>query len=163
MGDELGMDFWTTKSKYGATIQTALDFLMRQDPKGEDISQIFPHVAAIGAAYGDTSGKYAAFLKNHDPNYQSKTYWFYDQPEAFLNAPRSRSKRSVIWTRDDAPAPPLPSKSTAPVPDSIPFECPAVFDDVVEVEIDDGIYVTCDQLRPFYLDNQTANTPPVGA
>lgn len=153
------MNFWTAKSKYGATIQRAVDFLMLQDPKGEDISQIFPHIAAISAAYGDPSGKYAAFLKKHDPNYQSKTYWFYDQPEALSNAPSSLSKRSVIWTREDAPAPPLRSESTAPVQDSIPFECPAVFNDVVEaVEIDNGIFVTCDQLRPFYLDNQVTNT-----
>ena len=50
MGDQLGMNLWTAKSKYGATIQTALDFTMNVNPKGEDISDIIPHVAAVAAA-----------------------------------------------------------------------------------------------------------------
>ena len=32
----------------------------------------------------------------------------------------------------------------------IPFECPAVFALVEEVEIDNEIFVTCDELKPFY-------------
>jgi hypothetical protein len=32
----------------------------------------------------------------------------------------------------------------------IPFECPQVFALVASVEIDDGIFVTCDELRQFY-------------
>jgi hypothetical protein len=32
----------------------------------------------------------------------------------------------------------------------IPFECPAAFLVTQEVEIDNGIFVTCDELKPFY-------------
>jgi hypothetical protein len=38
---------------------------------------------------------------------------------------------------------------TTPTP-PIPFECPAVFTLAEEVEIDNGIFVTCDELKPFY-------------
>lgn len=30
------------------------------------------------------------------------------------------------------------------------FECPAAFADATSVEIDDGIFVTCEELEPFY-------------
>ena len=32
----------------------------------------------------------------------------------------------------------------------IPFECPAVFRDAQETELEDDLFVTCDVLRPFY-------------
>ena len=32
----------------------------------------------------------------------------------------------------------------------MPFECPAAFALAEEVEIDNGIFVTCDELEPFY-------------
>jgi hypothetical protein len=32
----------------------------------------------------------------------------------------------------------------------IPFECPMVFAFALDVEIDNGIFVTCDELRPYY-------------
>ena len=35
---------------------------MGLDPKKEQVSDIFPHVAAVAAAYGDPTGKYQAFL-----------------------------------------------------------------------------------------------------
>ena len=149
LGDQLGVNFWTAKSNHGATIQTALDFAMSQDPRGEDVSDILPHVAAIAAAYGDPTGKYSAFLKQRDLNYKTKSYWFYGQPSALQNAPTSRSKRSVTWKREDA----FDSATTASVPDPAPFVCPAIFDNSKEVEIDNGIFVTCDQLKPFYLSS----------
>jgi hypothetical protein len=139
------------KSTYGATIQTALDYVMSREPHGEDVSQIFPHVASVAAAYGDPTGKYAAFLKQHDPNHTSKSYWFYDQPSALSNAPTSHSKRSVTWKREDAFDP--PESLVNMVPNPAPFVCPAIFDNSKEVEIDNGIFVTCDQLKPFYLDS----------
>jgi hypothetical protein len=127
---------------------------MSRDAKGEDVSQIFPHVAAVAAAYGDPTGKYAAFLKQHVPNYATKPFWFYDQPSALSTAPTSRSKRSVTWKREEPLEDPRSLvKTIAPVPSSVPFECPAVFKNMKEVEIDDGIFVTCDQLRSFYLDS----------
>ncbi len=156
LGDQLGANFWIMKSKYGATMQTALDFLIAQDPKNENSGEIAPHVANIAAAYGDPSGKYAAYLAKHDPSYKSKPYWLYSQPAALSNAPTSRSKRSVVWRREDAPVSPSLPGNAAPVPSTVPFKCPAVFDKVMEVEIDDGIFVTCDQVRPFYVGSQTS-------
>jgi len=156
LGDQLGANFWTMKSKYGATMQTALDFLIAQDPKNENSGEIAPHVANIAAAYGDPSGKYTAFLEKHDPSYKSKPYWLYSQPAALSNAPSSRPKRSVIWRREDAPVSTALTGNASPVPSSVPFQCPAVFNKVMEVEIDNGIFVTCDQLRPFYVGSQTS-------
>jgi hypothetical protein len=40
--------------------------------------------------------------------------------------------------------------ATTPVP-PVPFECPAVFAWAEEVEIDNGIFVTCDELKPLYI------------
>ena len=121
---------------------------MSRDPDGEDVNQILPHVAAVAAAYGDPTGKYVAFLNQHDPNYASKSYWFYDQPSALSKAPTARSRRSVTWKREDAFDSPSTLMNNVPVP--VPFACPAIFDSSKEVEIDNGIFVTCDQLRPFY-------------
>ncbi|KAF8167953.1 alginate lyase-domain-containing protein [Crassisporium funariophilum] len=145
LGDELGLDLWSSKSKYGATIQTALDFLLAKSSGDEDISEVLPHVASVAAAYGDPKGKYTAFLKKTDPNYQDKSYWFYDQTSALSNSPASRMKsRSVSESADSS------GTNEALTPVGVSFECPAVFRDVTEVEIDNGVFVTCDELRPFF-------------
>ncbi|KLO16850.1 chondroitin AC/alginate lyase, partial [Schizopora paradoxa] len=173
LGDYLGVDFWTARSKYGATIQTALDYTMALNPGKESIVDIFPHVEAVAAVYGDPTGKYAAFLTKNFPAYASATYYFYDQPEAFNVSPTSSSKGGkevldatephqlleegghpvadeVTTTAkppqggsDDDPDDPLPAPT-------ISFACPAAFATGTEVQLDDGIYVTCDELKPFY-------------
>ncbi|KAI0670017.1 chondroitin AC/alginate lyase [Trametes maxima] len=166
LGDQLGMNFWTAKSKYGATIQTALDYTMGLDPKGEKIDDIFPHVAAVAAAYGDPQGKYAAFLQKRGSNYASQPFWFYDQSSALPNSPaggRSKHRRddalveggvanatALVETASDAA-----QGATAKTLDEVnggeaDFVCPAVFRDEKETELDDGIYTTCDALKPFY-------------
>lgn len=166
LGDQLGLNFWSAKSKYGATIQTALDYTMAVNPKGEDLSDIFPHVAAISAAYGDPKGKYAAFLKKYDSNFQSQPFWFYDQSAALPNSPAGKTKRS---DDDDGSLEPLgsptatgegsaaesttyvdPMEPVATQSPAVPFECPAVFKNAPAVELEDGLYVTCDQLKPFF-------------
>jgi hypothetical protein len=43
-------------------------------------SELYPNVAAVGATYGDPTGKYAAFLKSKDEEYVSEAYFFWDQP-----------------------------------------------------------------------------------
>ncbi|KAK7064387.1 putative chondroitin AC/alginate lyase [Favolaschia claudopus] len=93
LGDQLGKNYWTAKSKYGATLQTAVNFAMKQDPKGEDVTELAPHVAAIAAAFGDSDGKYTAFLKKAEPKYQSLPFWYYDQPDAFKQSPRAQQHR----------------------------------------------------------------------
>ena len=90
------MDFWSAKSKYGATIQNAVDYAMNADPKSENIADIFPHVAAVAAAYGDPKGKYAAFLQNHQSTYKSQPYFFYDQKTALPNAPALRHLTTTV-------------------------------------------------------------------
>lgn len=141
---------------------------MTVNPKGEDISDIFPHVASIAAAYGDPKGKYSAFLQKNMPDYKSQPFWFYDQSAALPHSPAgSKTKRSddaasldhaAVQTPDfnvqtatlnatdsGGSAAPVPAQST-----TIPFECPAVFEDAFETELEPGLFVTCDQLRPFY-------------
>lgn len=76
---------------------------MNLNPKGEDVAEILPHVAAIAAAYGDPKGKYAAFLKKWMSNYQSNSFWLYDQTKALPNSPAAHSihKRFETWAKDE--------------------------------------------------------------
>ncbi|GBE78323.1 predicted protein [Sparassis crispa] len=152
MGDQLGLNLWTSKSKYGATIQTALDYTMSLDPKDEDVSDIFPHVAAVAAAYGDPKGKYAAFLQKQVSDYKSMPFWFYDQNSALPNAPASHTARDLgeLEHSSTAAGTERAILDTITPSATIPFQCPTVFATATEVAIDDGIYVTCDELKPFY-------------
>jgi hypothetical protein len=123
--------------------------------KGEDLSDIFPHVASVAAAYGDPKGKYSGFLQKNAKDYQSQPFWYYDQSAALPNSPAGKSKRSESGVTENTGTEarnstndsiPVMSQSTT----SIPFECPAVFRDAPAVELEDGLFVTCDELRPFF-------------
>ena len=165
------MDFWSAKSKYGATIQNAVDYAMNADPKSENIADIFPHVAAAAAAYGDPSGKYAAFLKKHQPDYATQPFWYYDQSAAVPHSPAgaaaSKSKhqgRSIqslvaqgVDTAHEAVLKDTETVQTLAIDAAskmeagrIPFVCPAVFDESKETELEDGLFVTCDELKSYY-------------
>ena len=154
-------------TRNGATIQRALDFTMAQDPKNEPVSQIFPHVAAIAAAYGDSDGKYKNFLQVHDSNYKSDRYWLYDQATALKMTParkrqKRESRRPVRWRRQDASdleeypdgdgviTPPESPNNTSSG-ESVTFQCPEAFAAQDKIELDNGVFVTCDQVRPFYV------------
>ncbi|KAI0793396.1 alginate lyase-domain-containing protein [Abortiporus biennis] len=166
LADQLGIDMWTAKSRYGANIQKALDYAMAQDPKGEDIADIFPHVASIAAAYGDPNDKYKRFLQDKMPNYKSSPFWFYDQSPALPNSPGfSKQKRSMV--ADDLVPATANLIGTSPgdvaansgnfiaaqAKDArIPFQCPSVFQDSPETELEDGLFVTCEGVRLFYRD-----------
>ncbi|KAJ7060327.1 chondroitin AC/alginate lyase [Mycena amicta] len=56
---------WSTTAQ-GATIQTALNFLMTTDPsatgEANTAAEIYPNVAAVAAAYGDPAGKYVGYF-----------------------------------------------------------------------------------------------------
>ncbi|KAJ6574913.1 alginate lyase-domain-containing protein [Mycena capillaripes] len=149
MGDQLGVDFWTAKSKYGATIKDAVDYLIKQDPKTEDVTEAVPHVAAVAAVYGDPDGKYAAFLGSTMSDYKTQPFWYYDQPGAFTQAPGAqRHKRDTD------------------VASAVPFDCP--FDDVLPngergAELDNDIYASCVQLKPLYEGQTPVNNNPVVA
>ena len=161
------MDFWTKKTKNGATIQQALDFTMAQDPKKEAVSQIFPHVAAVAAAYGDPDKRYANFLQAHHPGYKSDRYWLYDQAPALKMSPLRRrekrdSRRPPKWKRQDAEdlgqypdgdgvTPPSEAQNDTASRNGMGSQCPEAFAGQEEIELDNGVSVACNQVRPFYV------------
>jgi hypothetical protein len=148
LGDELGANYWMARTNHGANIQNAVDYAMSQASKvkgKEDITELAPHVAAAAAAYGDSpEKKYATFLKNNVPSYQTQSFWFYDQPGAFPNAAPAQKLR-----RDESNA----SLATVPVDwclcDEFPGACETV-DGKKAVVLDNGIYAKCDDLRELY-------------
>ncbi|KAF9270370.1 chondroitin AC/alginate lyase [Marasmius fiardii PR-910] len=143
IGDEIGMNVWGDRTKHGANIKDALDYVMTVDPKREDRSQIVPHVLAVATAYGDPTGEYASFLQEHSPKYRTKSSWFYNQPDAFPSTHRNREgKRGVAWPKDDD----MPSAER----DSVTFTCPRIFTSEPCVELDLGVCVTCEQLEEFF-------------
>lgn len=160
------MDFWTKKTRNGATIQQALDFIMTQDPKKEAVSQIFPHVAAIAAAYGDPGKKYANFLQAHKSDYKSDRYWLYDQALALKMSPsRTHGKRDgrrpLRWKRQDADDSEYPdgdgiivspeTQNDTASGNGVAIQCPEAFAGQDEIELDNGVFVTCNQIRPLYV------------
>ncbi|KAJ7071216.1 alginate lyase-domain-containing protein [Mycena amicta] len=152
LGDWLGLDFWTVKSKYGATIQDAVDFTMRVDPKTEDPMEIVPHVVAVAAAYGDPKGKYATFLKQLDrsSSYQSQPVWFFNQVGAFGQAPSSKGRKAGN-TRDADDDTPFTCNPTDLIPGMQEYG----------FELEPGLYCTCGMVAPYFalgrlsdVDNQ---------
>lgn len=96
LADHLGLDAWRAVSRYKATIQTALDYTMQSAVRSSEgataLAEVAPHVAAIMAAYGDSGGKYSSWLKKYASDYQAKTWWLWDQPEAFAMSPVARQR-----------------------------------------------------------------------
>lgn len=146
-----------------------MDYILKIGPGKEDITDSFPLVVAVAAAYGDPSGKYGAYLKKNDKLYMVSPYYYYSQPGALTQAPSGKGGKSSGKDEDtnvsngleDTLAPTRTAKdavntSAAPDADSatetptIPFQCPPAFATAFSVQLDDGIYVTCDQLKPFY-------------
>jgi hypothetical protein len=70
----------------GATIKDALDFAMTISPaasKEDDYAaELYPNIAAVASVYGDSEGKYAAFLKQAESEFAQEAYYFWDQPFA---------------------------------------------------------------------------------
>ncbi|KAI0070852.1 hypothetical protein K474DRAFT_1631279 [Panus rudis PR-1116 ss-1] len=148
IADQLGENLWDTESRYGATIQTALDYAMSLDlaDEPEAVSDLMPHVASVAAAYGDPSGKYKEFMQRHQGDYQSEPWWFYDQTAALPNSPAAGSNRK----RDDGVEEAHNSTEAGPGKETVPFECPAVFAGTTEVELEDGLWVSCEDMRLLY-------------
>ena len=86
LGAQLGVDYYNFPSKYGRTIQDAVNFAMNVKPGKEDVEELLPHVAAVAAAYGDPRGVYARWIAAHDGQgglqAEKAPYWFYDQAGA---------------------------------------------------------------------------------
>ena len=92
LADNLALNMWSAVSSSGATIQTAVDYLMTLDAGDEDVTELAPHVAAVAAAYGDPEGKYAAWLSdsnNTGDEDETQSWHFYNNPSAFYCNPGS--------------------------------------------------------------------------
>ncbi|KAJ7178231.1 chondroitin AC/alginate lyase [Mycena filopes] len=77
---------WNTTSN-GATIQTAIDFLMTTKASATHetnvTAEIYPNVAAVAATYGDPQGKYVRFLEAAPSfAYAGDASFLWDQPLA---------------------------------------------------------------------------------
>ncbi|KAJ7169688.1 chondroitin AC/alginate lyase [Mycena filopes] len=154
IGDELGLNCWTIKSKFGATIQTAVDYAMTVNPKGEDVTELGPHVAAIAAAYGDTKGKYVSFLKDKTPDYRQQMWWHSNQPEALKQAPVHQKGK-----REDAGD---AQTGVAAVP--FKFDCVGLLGKYMgadqRIQLDNNIWATCGDLEGPFMYGSTV-TPLV--
>ncbi|CAE6523890.1 unnamed protein product [Rhizoctonia solani] len=171
LGDYIGINYWSIRTKYGATIQTAVDYLVSLDPGNERVEDALPHVAAVAAAYGDPHRKYANYLKSGNRNYDKKSYWFYDQPAAILNKPKGKrdiedsASPTTIMAKDSGPPmasanPEDPTPSTnsehSPEPDNVEATSvdqdhpPAMFANGRLVELEEGFFIGWDEVREFY-------------
>lgn len=160
LGAEIGVDYWSAQSKYGNTIQDAVNFAMRTKPGKEDVTELLPHVAAVRAVYGDPTGKYSKWIVAHDGKggaaAQRSPFWFYDQPEAVGVRKGKRGlmvgrEEGTIVAGDDGAVLARDDSAVGAPADEL-FECPDVFKllNETEVEVDDGLFVTCDILKPYY-------------
>lgn len=70
-------DAWNRTTKSGAGIQQACNYAMTIPATGEEdyIKELFTPLAAVASVYGDPDGKYAAFLKERDPQYPGSGYY----------------------------------------------------------------------------------------
>ncbi|KAJ1311739.1 hypothetical protein OPQ81_010209 [Rhizoctonia solani] len=178
LGDYIGINYWSTRTKYGATIQTAVDYLISLDPGNERVEDALPHVAAVAAVYGDPHRKYASYLKSGNPNYGKKSYWFYDQPSAISNKPKG--KRSVegtlptmiLATSESPMASTNPEDSTSSTnsedhsePESVEAtgvdqdHPPSIFANGRLVELEEGFFVGWDDVREFYRKTTNSIRP----
>ncbi|GJJ10861.1 hypothetical protein Clacol_005089 [Clathrus columnatus] len=89
---------WNKTTAYGATIQTALDFILTLNPsasnESDQPSEFYVDVAAVAAVYGDPTHKYTSFLSSGDPNYAAQAYFLWTQPLAGGTPPPSNSTSS---------------------------------------------------------------------
>lgn len=53
---------------------------MGVNPGDEPPEELYMSIATVAAVYGDSDGKYAAFLKNASANYPSEPYYLWTQP-----------------------------------------------------------------------------------
>ncbi|KAJ7500651.1 chondroitin AC/alginate lyase [Mycena galericulata] len=88
---------WNTTT-HGATIQTALDFLMTVNAavtqETNVTAELYPNVAAIASAYGDPTGKYVGFLNASGFPYADDATFLWDQPLAGGDSAASNSSGS---------------------------------------------------------------------
>lgn len=92
----------------GATIKTAVDFLMTTDPAAKDeqdiVAEIYPNIAAVASAYGDADGKYGAFLNASGFPYADDATFLWDQPLAGGNQTSAATPAPSSSKKGGAPA-----------------------------------------------------------
>ncbi|CAE6419164.1 unnamed protein product [Rhizoctonia solani] len=177
LGDYIGINYWSVRTKYGATIQTAVDYVISLDPGNERVEDALPHVAAVAAAYGDPRSKYANYLRSGNRNYDKKSYWFYDQPAAISNKPKGKRdvEDGTLPTTDGSesivaranPEDPAPSANPDGSPESESVDAagvdqdhpPAMFANGRLVELEEGLFVGWDDVRDFYRKSTSPIRP----
>jgi len=125
LGDYLGQNYWTRTTSKGATIQTAVNYLMRfsVNPSSAvpapnyNTNELAPHVALVAAAYGDPNGTYARWLDAvkfvNAKTVRDQAWYFFMQAEAI---PRSPNGRGVVTSSRSYPAYTSTIPTTATVP-----------------------------------------------
>jgi hypothetical protein len=166
---------WAARSRYGANIQDALDYVMQESPGGESMQSLLPHVAAVSVVYGDPNKAYAKFIANQDDGATHRTWFWRDVPDAFgpnNKLPHQRRFRDndcddretsvsritrtacapIGNMRRDDETPVANATGVAWAPGEEPIQ-PDIFglngDD--KVELDDGVFVSWQDIRPYYL------------
>ncbi|KAF8308903.1 chondroitin AC/alginate lyase [Clavulina sp. PMI_390] len=148
IGDQVGINMWASQSRYRATIQDALDYVMQEPPGSESIQSLLPHVASVAVAYGDPHQTYANFIAMKDTGATHRTWWWHDVPGAF-----GPSNKLVHQRREAAAEIPTSKNATGVIwaPGEEPIR-PDVFgitgDDLVQ--LDDAVFVSWDDIRPYY-------------
>lgn len=158
------MNFWDSKTKYGATIQTAVDYLMALDPGDERLEEALPHVAAIAAVYGDPHQKYAAYLKSGNPNYVKKPFWFYNQPRAISSRPTitERGSPSLMSSNSQSSVSGADSENPEGGAQAMAVDQdhpPAMFANGQLVELEEGLLVGWKDVREFYRKVERRRIP----
>ncbi|KAJ7111643.1 chondroitin AC/alginate lyase [Mycena crocata] len=92
---------WNTTAS-GATIQSAVDFLMTTDPAATDeqatTAEIYPNIAAVASVYGDADGKYVKFLSASSFPYADDATFLWDQPLATSgSSARAKPGKYGVW------------------------------------------------------------------
>jgi hypothetical protein len=186
---------WHSQTRYGSTIKTAIDFLMTLDPGQEDPRPSFPLVAAAMAIYGDDEKEsYRKFLEAGDEeeekstsrkknsSYKSKSWWFYNQPNAFRFSRHAERRGLLVYTpaeqftyglnhfwrqetsmlqderKNEFPDSPLIDEYSymfSYKPQVLHPDRPGPFSASDVVELDVGIYVFWEQIRHLYEQSWT--------
>ncbi|CAK5283568.1 unnamed protein product [Mycena citricolor] len=86
---------WNTTAQGGATIQSAVNFLMTTNPNATNennvTAELYPNIAAVASVYGDPTGKYVGFLKSTGFPYTDDADFLWDQPLAVSSSSSSNS------------------------------------------------------------------------
>ena len=161
---------WASRSRYGANIQDALDYVMQERPGSESMQSLLPHIAAISVAYGDPSKAYAKFIADKDDGAPHRTWFWRDVPGAFgpnNKLPHQRRDhedgleprvsgiactacKHELRRGDEVPTANATGVAWAPGEEPIR---PNIFglNGDEEIELDDGVLVKWEDVRPYYL------------